>query len=139
MNVSIDTLFGIHEKALNTRIKKSALIANNIANSETPGFKARDLDFKAIIKRAVANDDQSVTNSNQLHTTHLHHQANIFVESHFSDLKYRQPTHPSLDGNTVDTHLEKSAYLDNVMRMQASLRFLNGRISGLMNALRGES
>ena len=132
-------IFGIHEHALGARIKRAQLIANNIVNSETPGYQAKDLDFKAFLERSLQSQDQKHTKTTHIRTTDPRHIKQELNHSSFSDLKNRVNTHPALDGNTVDTHLEKSAFLENAMHLQASLRFINGRISGIINALKGES
>ena len=135
----MDNLFGIHEAAVNVRMKRAELIANNIANAETPGFQAKDLDFKALLQRTLEPESSKAQKNAGLVKTHPLHVQHLFEASSFSDLKYRNPTHAALDGNTVDTHLEKSAYLENAMQFQASMRFLNGRITGLIKAFKGES
>lgn len=119
----MDKLFGIHEQALHVRSKRAELIANNIANADTPGFAAKDIDFRKVLQQYEAQAPK---------TTPL-------IESDFMEgLMYRKPFQPSLDKNTVDVQLEKSEYLDNSLRFQASLRFLDGRIKGILQALRGE-
>ena len=122
-------IFGIHEQSLLLSSKRAQLIANNIANAETPGYLARDLDFKSIL-----NQSQSA----QMKTTHAAHHAGLLDGEGFAGLSYRIPLQAAQDGNTVDVQMEKSAYLDNAMHFQASMRFLNGRIQSLISAIKGE-
>ncbi len=122
-------IFGIHEKSLMFSSKRAQLIANNIANAETPWYLARDLDFKTVF---------SQSQTAQMSQTDVAHHAGLLDGEGFSGLSYRIPLQPAQDGNTVDVQMEKSAYLDNAMHFQASMRFLNGRIQSLMSAIKGE-
>jgi flagellar basal-body rod protein FlgB len=124
-------LFGIHATALKLRANRAELLAANIANADTPNYKARDIDFKKTLAMAAsANADMKVTNAR-----HIDSSGNSKMGA---EIKYRIPSQPSLDGNTVDLQTERSAFLENSMMYQASLQFLNGRIGGLMTAIRGE-
>ena len=131
MFISFDSAFGIHETALSVRGHRSGLLAANLANADTPKFKARDIDFQSELRRATQASDAS-----QPRSTHPRH-LGVQSSSGFSQL-YRVPIQPSLDGNTVDGHVEQALFLDNALRYQASLQFLSGRIKGLLTAIRGE-
>jgi len=130
MAINFDNALGIHPQALALREKRSEVLASNLANADTPGYKARDLDFQAVLKKAMPQ-------SNALERTQ---------EGHFSPndrllgatMMFRNPNQPSLDGNTVESHIEQAKYSENAVQYQASLRFINGRFNGLMTALRGE-
>jgi len=102
-----DPLFGIHGKALLLRQERLGLLASNIANAATPGFKARDLDFAAALDGAT-------------HTS-----------------KFRVPVQASLDGNSVELSVEQAEFAENAVQYRTTLTFLNGRVSQLMTALRG--
>lgn len=134
MSISFDNALGIHEQALNVRVKRAEVLANNLANADTPGFKARDLDFKAVLNSNLNQPGEAAqmsvakTNSKHLST------ASASIES----LLYRNPTQPSIDGNTVDTQQEMAAYMKNAMDYQASFQFLNGKFKSITNAIRGE-
>lgn len=127
----MDNLFGIHATALKLRANRAQLLAANIANADTPNYKARDIDFKQALRMAG-------TNSGDMVTTNPRHIDNSGGSMMGTEIMYRTPSQPSLDGNTVDLQTERSEFLENSMMFQASLRFLNGRISGLVTALRGE-
>ena len=127
----MDNLFGIHATALKLRANRAELLAANIANADTPNYKARDIDFKHALKMAGSN-------KSDMRTTNVRHITSAGTSKMGAEIMYRTPDQPSLDGNTVDLQTERSAFLENSMMYQASLRFLNGRISGLMTAIRGE-
>jgi flagellar basal-body rod protein FlgB len=109
-----DSLFGIHATALKLREQRMAILASNIANAATPNYKARDLDFGAAL--ALAENGQSSQTA----------------------VAYRIPLQPSLDGNTVELATEQTAFAENALSYRSSLSFLQGRISTLSRALKGE-
>ncbi len=123
--------FGIHEQALKLRSHRAELLASNMANADTPGFKARDIDFKQALKGEVVKQAQ-------IKTTHKNHISTATSSLSPAHLLYRMPSQPSLDGNTVDMQQEKTAFAQNSMEYQASLGFLNGKIKGLTRAIRGD-
>jgi flagellar basal-body rod protein FlgB len=127
----LDDVFGIHEQALKLRGRRAEVLAANIANAETPGYKARDFDFKEMLQ-------QEAVQATRLKTTqpgHIQPEAGLVAPS---QMMYRVPSQPSLDGNTVDTQLEHKEFAANAIEYQASLHFLNGRIKSLMTAIKGQ-
>ena len=132
MTISFENALGIHEKALTLRNKRTAVIAHNIANADTPGFKARDMDFKA----ALSEQGEAI-GGRRLMTSNSRHIGNSNPATEVS-LSYRLPTQMSLDGNTVDEQQENAAFARNAIEHQASFQFLNGKFTGLIKALRGE-
>lgn len=130
MTISFSNALGIHEQALGVRVKRAEVLANNLVNADTPGFKARDIDFKKILG-AAREDQLEMSQTNSMH---------INPESPGEDrLLYRNPTQPAIDGNTVDSQLETANYMKNAMDYQASFQFLNGKFKGLSNAIKGDS
>ncbi len=129
MAINFDNALGIHPQALAIREKRSEVLAANLANADTPGYKARDLDFKSILK-------QTLPETQTLERT----QAGHFPSQQLLDsrLMYRNPNQVSLDGNTVEANVEQARYAENAVQYQASLQFLNNKFSGLMMALRGQ-
>ena len=122
----------MHEKALTLRNKRTAVIANNIANADPPGFKARDMDFKAVLSgHGEAKGSKRLMTSNSRHIGSSNPATEV-------SLSYRVPTQASLDGNTVDEQQENAAFAKNAIEHQASFQFLNGKFTGLIKALRGE-
>lgn len=130
-----ESIFGIHEQALQVRTQRGEILANNLANADTPNFKARDIDFRKAMTQAEEGIAQSKPDMVRTNSRHIEGFAEATTESF---LKYRMPTQPSLDGNTVETHVEKSKFMENAMQHQATLEFINSKISGIRGALRGE-
>ena len=130
--MGVDNLFGIHGLALEVRGRRAELLAANLANADTPNYKARDISFQDVLSAA---NGQSVT----LETTDPRHLGGGGGEGTFgADVLYRVPSQPSLDGNTVDTQVEQEAFMKNAVQYQASLQFLDSRIKSLQLALKGE-
>lgn len=125
----MDSILGVHEAALIHRARRTEVLAANLANADTPNFKARDLDFAAALDDSLAAAAKlAVTNSRHLDGGAALDQA---------ALKYRNPYQPSLDGNTVEADLELARYAENAVSYQASLMFVNGKINTLRLALTG--
>ncbi|MDX1341017.1 MAG: flagellar basal body rod protein FlgB [Reinekea sp.] len=122
---------GIHDNALLVRSERSSVLANNLANADTPGFKARDIDFKAILRGEVAK--QTSLHMNETNDRHIPGRAHDEWEK-----LYRHPLQPSIDGNTVEENVENKEFTENAMAYNASFEFLNGKFKGLTGALRGE-
>lgn len=133
--INLDAHLGVHADALKVRSQRAELIARNLANADTPNFKARDLDFRAALG-AAGGAGSGV----QLATTAAGHIGARGGADGVSDaaLKYRSPLAPSLDGNTVDVQVEQAAFAENAVRYQATLTFLNSRLRGLMTAITGQ-
>lgn len=134
MSSITDRALGIHTQALEVASRRLELLASNIANADTPGYKARDLDFRALLNQA--SSDQA---AGRMTTTQPGHIAMTPAAGGLGgDALYRVPNHASLDGNTVDTQQEHAVFAENAVRYQASLDFINSRLSGLRKALKGE-
>lgn len=127
---SISASLNVHAQALGLRNKRNEILASNIANAATPHFKARDIDFAQEL-------DKQIARSGPLKTSDPRHIPQIGMADG-TDLKFRVPTEPSLDGNTVELAVEQVQFSENVIRYQTSLGFLNRRISGLESAIKGE-
>jgi len=136
MPTSLDQYLGVHAAALDVRGRRTELIANNLANADTPGYKARDIDFRAAMARAAG---ELPTQGVHLSTTRAGHigGAASADASTSPDLKYRTPLAPALDGNTVDAQMEQAAFAENAVRYQATLTFLNSKFRGLLTAIMG--
>ena len=132
MTINFDKALGIHQHTLRLRAHRADLLANNIANTDTPNFKARDFDFKTAL-----NGIQDKMNAGKIIKTNANHINNNALVTD-ADLLYRIPLQPSLDGNTVDSQKEIAEFSENSIRYLASLRFINGRFQGIMTAIRGE-
>jgi flagellar basal-body rod protein FlgB len=137
MPLNLDQYIGVHAAALEVRARRGELIANNLANADTPGYQARDIDFRQALARAsgAANPASGVAMS----TTNAGHiGGNASANAAESpDLKYRTPLAPALDGNTVDAQLEQAAFAENAVRYQATLTLLNNKFRTLLTAIMG--
>ena len=130
MAISFDKAFGIHPQALAVRAQRAEVIASNIANADTPGYKARGMDFHQALAQATQKQQSGMTRTHEKHF-------DIRMELNNS-VQYRIPTQADTgDGNTVDAQVERNLYLENSMQYQASLQFLTGRIKGLKKAITG--
>lgn len=129
---SMQGIFGIHEQALRLRSERAEVLAANLANADTPRYKARDLDFRRVL------DSASGAGSLQVSVTRPGHQAAAGVTAGGGELLYRIPFQPAIDGNTVEGPVELAAFGENAVRYQASLMFINRKISGIESALTGQ-
>ncbi|SFR42774.1 flagellar basal-body rod protein FlgB [Marinobacter daqiaonensis] len=132
MAITFDKALGIHETALLARSQRAEVLANNLANADTPGYKARDVDFQAML-----NEASRASESPSMERTHPGHM-DVSGAATGRELLYRVPHQPSIDGNTVEAQQEQSRYMRNAMDFQASFQFLNSKFSGLTKALKGE-
>ncbi|CAJ0819407.1 MULTISPECIES: flagellar basal body rod protein FlgB [Ralstonia] len=120
MGLNLENALGVHPAALKVRAERTKLLASNLANESTPGYQARDLDFRASLDQALANDGFEAA-----------------LQFGGSDPKYRVPSRPSQDGNTVELGVEQAAFSQNTADFQASLTFVNMKIKGLKAAITG--
>jgi flagellar basal-body rod protein FlgB len=133
MAINFDNALGLTPQALQLLGQRTAVLANNIANADTPNYKARELPFQTMLNDAIsgnAHESMAVTNAHHIDATP--------AESIDGDLQYRVPLLPAIDGNTVDIHVEQAAFAENALQFQASLRFLDNRFKGLISAIRGD-
>jgi flagellar basal-body rod protein FlgB len=126
-----DNIFGIHERALMLHGQRISVLANNIANADTPGFKARDVDFTEVLANA---DTQASLQAKNPSAGQAPQSGGIATD----DLKYRNPFQASLDGNTVEMPVEQAAFSAANVRYQASLTFINARIAEMNFVLSGQ-
>ena len=120
------TFFG---SALNIRNKRNDIIASNIANAATPNYKARDINFLDEFKKVTNTGEIKTTHSNHIPTKNYNISGKAF---------YRDPVIASLDGNTVELQVEQMQFAENTMKYQTTLKFLNGKITKMLSAIRGE-
>lgn len=128
----LDQYFGVHGKALALRSQRMQVLASNIANAATPGFKARDVDFQSLMATGG-------TASGALRTTNARHMDGSTAASGSRDgLLYRQPLQPSLDGNTVELATEQLQFAETAVRYRSTLSLLGTRMSELSAAMKGD-
>lgn len=139
MTKEIDRMFSLHSAALAARGYRSQVLASNIANADTPGYQARDVDFKAALAAAAgAQGAQSSQQAAMVKTSSRHMSAGAANGStSVGPLVYRTVTQASIDNNTVDVNVERAQFSDNAMRYEASLTFINAKIKSLMTAIQG--
>jgi len=132
--INFDNALGIHAQTALLRSRRAEIIASNLANADTPGYQARDFDFSTALANATGQGDEAAA----LKTTNAGHLALGDGSADGIVLEYRVPTQASLDQNSVDVQGERSRFLDNAMRYEASMRFIDSRLSGLLRAFRGD-
>ena len=134
MPSSIDNYLGVHAAALKLRSQRTEVLAANLANADTPSYRARDIDFKNALA-AASGQGGGVS----LATTKAGHIGAATANgSAAPELKYRVPLAPALDGNTVDGQLEQAAFAENTVRYQATLSFVSSKFRALMTAITGQ-
>lgn len=122
-----------YQTAIGLRQQRQEVLAANIANADTPNYKARDLDFSAALQDAVG--ERIRLPDTQLALTATRHIPAKAVSPDPAQLLYRQPLQPSMDGNTVDMNVERVQFADNTLRYQSSLTVISQRIKSMMAAL----
>ncbi|MBV7258908.1 flagellar basal body rod protein FlgB [Erythrobacter crassostreae] len=116
-----EQIFGIHGAALELRSKRMGVLASNIANAATPGYKARDIDFAAALNARLSDGEDGPAGSGGR-----------------DHMVYKVPTMATLDGNTVELGREQVAFAENAMAYSATLSFVQGKVNTLTRALKGE-
>lgn len=129
MALDLNNYFSLRLRSLEVAEQRMQVLAANVANADTPNFKARDIDFVAAMRDAAGDNMQMSTTS----SGHI----GVAGAGQPGQVQYRVPTQPSLDGNTVDAQKESAAVAETAVRYQATLTFLNQRIQGLMTAITG--
>ena len=137
MSLSFDKAVGVHPAALKLRGERHQMLSENLANADTPNYKARDMDFASALEQA-RNSQGGQGGGLQMASTHANHLPGQAQGPGSADALYRVPHSPSLDGNTVETQVEQAKFAENTVQYRASLDFLGGRISSLVGAIRGE-
>ncbi len=132
MSINFDSALGIHADALRVRSQRAELLASNLANTDTPNYKARDIDFQSAMKMAASNQSSGMASTNAKHFQTSTAQFNS------PTVQYRTTMQDSLDGNTVDEQIEQAEFMQNSVQYQASLNFLGAKFKGLLSAIRGE-
>jgi flagellar basal-body rod protein FlgB len=123
-------IFGLHEQALLLHGQRMGVIATNLANADTPSYKARDIDFSAVLSHTDAS-------SLPMQMTQAGH-ISLSSDPMGGALMYRNPYQASLDGNTVEMPVEQAAYAESNVRYQASLQFINLKIASMQLAINGQ-
>lgn len=145
--LDLDKHFAVHAAALRLSAQRSEVIARNLANADTPNYKAEDFDFRKALDRVIGNSGPgngtlSAPQAGALRTTQRLHIGGPSDSDAVNGVTLtkvdRIPLAPALDGNTVDVSLEQAEFSKNSIRYQASLNFLNSQMRGLMTAITGQ-
>ena len=133
----IDTELRFHANALNVRAQRQQLLASNIANADTPGYKARDIDFRQALQEVLGG---RVAGAPLARTAAAHlvpAQGASTPGAGPGPVKYRTAVQPSLDGNTVDMDVERAQFAENAIHYEANLMILNSQLKALLSAIQG--
>ncbi len=133
MGISFDQAFGTYEQATRLRAERNELLASNIANADTPNYKARAMDFKAAMQQATEPQPKPLATTDEQHV-----QPSPPSSLSATDPRslYRVPHAASLDGNTVEPHVEKAKFAENAVHYQATVDFFSDKIQKLTSAIR---
>jgi len=130
--ISFDKALGNFESALQLRSKRAEVLSSNLANVDTPGYKARDFNFHETLKKEIhLNQQPRQTNSEHMSNSARNHRVEEMIQ-------YRIPNQPSIDGNTVEEHTENAEFMSNSLEFQTAFTLLNSRFKGLISAIRGD-
>lgn len=134
----LDKHFSVHGTALKISARRSEVLARNLANADTPNYKATDVNFQKALAQVLGEGGASVMKT----TRPLHMNGGVQSPDQMEGVQVefveRQPLAPSLDGNTVDVSMEQAEFAKNAIRYQASLNFINSQLRGLMTAITGQ-
>lgn len=134
----LDEALSFHQNALRVRGQRQELIAANIANADTPNFKARDIDFKAAMQSAVAGINKNAFQTTKTSPLHLDGTtANSNTSASPGAPLFRPIIQGSVDGNTVDMDVERNQFADNGIRYEASLTLINTQLKQMLAAIQG--
>ncbi|MGZ0018299.1 flagellar basal body rod protein FlgB [Nitrosomonas sp. wSCUT-2] len=130
----LDKELNYHHQALSLRVARQELLSSNVANADTPNFKAKDIDFNSLLNQKLSSTSnlQGKLALNTTSTMHINSSAaGIFGDN----ILYRVPLQPSADGNTVDMDMERTRFADNAIKYDASITFLNNEFRNLVSAM----
>jgi flagellar basal-body rod protein FlgB len=134
MKAMLDDALRFHQTAINLQARRQELLASNIANADTPNFKARDIDFRSALAGAMGKQGAALT----MKTTSSAHLPAAGIQAFDSHIGYRQELQSAADGNTVNMDVERAAYAENSLHYEASVTFINGLLSGMRTAITGQ-
>lgn len=130
MTISFDKGFELHAQGMKLRSQRAEVLASNIANADTPGYKAKGMDFQKAMQQASQKQQSGMSKT---HAKHFDVRSEIN-----NNVDFRTPDQPDTgDGNTVDVQVERNLYLENSLEYQAGVQFLNGKIKALKNVIAG--
>lgn len=136
MQTQLDRALAFHQTALNLRAQRQQLIASNIANADTPNFKAKDMDFKAALNGALGQGGGFGRLA--LTATSSRHLENAPADPARAAEAYRVADQGAVDGNAVNMDVERAAFAENALQYEASVTFINGLLRSMQQAVQGQ-
>ena len=135
----LDAYMRFNETALGLRSQRQELLASNIANADTPNYKARDIDFASALQGALARTEPPAGAQHQSAAAHIGGagQRGDYLPNG-TPVLYRTPAQASADNNTVDMDVERNQFTDNALRYEAGITFINMQIRGMLSAIQGQ-
>jgi flagellar basal-body rod protein FlgB len=133
MAINFNDALGTFESALKLRSQRAEILSSNLVNADTPNYKARDFDFHAALRNEMARNEARTAQPASAHSA-----TNVSDVNSGLPLQYRTPAQPSVDGNSVDEHLEHAQFMENSLEFQTAFTLLNSRFKGLVSAIRGD-
>ncbi len=130
----LDEAMRFHQSALSLRSARQELLASNIANADTPNYKARDFDFASALQNSMTGTTEKLP---LVQSSQQHLEGNAGGTVMGSQVMYRKPIQPSADGNTVDMDVERAQFADNALRYEASVKFISEKFKAVMAAIQG--
>jgi len=130
----LDDALRFQQTALSLRAARQELLASNIANADTPNYKARDIDFASALQNALAGTSSELP---AVQTSPMHMEGRAGGSILGAPVMYRKPVQPSADGNTVDMDVERAQFADNALRYEASVRFISEQMKATLTAIQG--
>ena len=137
MSGKLDDYLRLNETAINLRAQRQQLLASNIANADTPNYKARDMDFSKSLQSALDRNQPPTTALTKTNPAHLDGNADGTAGTDGTTLVYRTPLQPSADGNTVDMDVERNQFADNAVRYEAGLTLITSQIKDMLAVIQG--
>lgn len=135
----LDQMLHFQETALSLRAQRQQLLASNIANADTPNYKARDIDFNKALQGALKRSDSSAAAPGELQKTAISHLAsNVSQTIGGAPLLYSNPEQGNVDGNTVDMDVQRNNFTDNAMRYEVDLTLASSKIKAMLTAIQGQ-
>ncbi|AUN95555.1 flagellar basal body rod protein FlgB [Pseudazoarcus pumilus] len=133
MKARLEEALQFHQSALNLQARRQEMLASNIANADTPNYKARDIDFRSALAAQLGRPGEGMA----LAQTSAGHLPTGGAQGFEGYVGYRQELQSSADGNTVNMDVERAAFAENALHYEASLTFINGLLSGMRTAITG--
>ncbi|MGA8864767.1 MAG: flagellar basal body rod protein FlgB [Gallionella sp.] len=128
----LDEALRFQQTALNLRAARQELLASNIANADTPNYKAKDVNFATALQNALAGTSPALPPAQ---TSPMHLQGNTGQAIMGTPVMYRVPAQPSADGNTVDMDVERTQFTDNALRYEAGVSFVSDELKDIQAAI----